>query len=67
MRCDKCQFWMRSSGDRQEVGECHRMPPQIISDSDFACSIDDTSGPTTGFFPETLAKEWCGEWRGIHP
>jgi hypothetical protein len=63
-RCDTCRFWKKDPEDEREgVGECHRMPPQMIADSDYLLSIGDTSSPITGFFPETLHWEWCGEWQ----
>jgi|HubBroStandDraft_2_1064218.scaffolds.fasta_scaffold100523_2 hypothetical protein len=64
-RCGECRFWdMDPRDDRTNVGECHRMPPQMVADSKFIASIgDDSINPMTGFFPETLANQWCGEWR----
>jgi hypothetical protein len=67
-RCETCRYWEKYDTDlqpapnSQDLGSCHRFPPRFIADLDFVHSIDDTTGSATGFFPETMAWEWCGEW-----
>lgn len=43
-RCDACEFYL--------VGECHRYPPQIITDD-----------PLHPYWPTVSRDEWCGEFR----
>lgn len=67
-RCRSCQFW--KMGSSSEVGECRRLPPQIVSrTSDYSRSLgggDYSEGISTSVdseWPDTKAEDWCGEWR----
>lgn len=65
-RCETCRFWQVDAEDDRspgEIGACHRYPPRFLPDSHLADSIDGTTSAFTGFFPETMAGEWCGEWQ----
>jgi len=68
-RCEVCVYWTPAPrpNDRDPglVGVCQRYPPRTIADADLAASVDDTTSPFTGFFPETMSAEWCGEFKSV--
>jgi hypothetical protein len=68
-RCEIRLYWtpapMPSDRESGLVGVCQRYPPPTIADADVAASIDDTTSPFTGFFPETMSVEWCGEFKSV--
>jgi hypothetical protein len=55
-RCGTCRFWEHAAGD---TGECHRYPPSFSPAQAARGGFD----LWAGFFPETEAGEWCGEYR----
>lgn len=53
--CKTCRFYEEMCKD--EVGDCHRYPPTILSISEY----DDTSTS----FPMVDVNNWCGEWQEV--
>lgn len=51
--CSKCTYWKSVSSDR---GECRRNAPQSV-----VFAVDEDTRFET-HFPETSAKDWCGEY-----
>jgi hypothetical protein len=59
--CANCRFW-QPYHDGSALGLCHRFPPNFIADVAIAQQVGEGTGAFTGFFPETMPNEWCGEW-----
>lgn len=62
--CETCRFWKPPIGER---GRCCRFPPCIpAGDLQVRASQavhGDGEGLFIGWWPETLAGEWCGEYQ----
>lgn len=59
--CSSCAFWRAAS---KTSGQCRRCPPQVVAYVETnrdAYSQVHVETCTRSEFPETLAKEWCGE------
>jgi hypothetical protein len=56
-RCDGCRHWWPSGPD--DWGECRRNPPSIHTD---LASQAGHKFQDRGFWPMTLAHDWCGEF-----
>lgn len=52
--CAECAYWKSQTADN---GECRRQPPQAIS-----FKVDSETKFETRF-PETMASDWCGEFK----
>lgn len=71
-RCLTCQFWVtrQPGGTENRVGECRRLPPQIVSRTeDYSRPLgggDFSEGISTSVdseWPDTKDTDWCGEYR----
>lgn len=73
-KCGHCQFWVRCEpgGSETRIGQCRRFPPQITTrvytngpseyhGRDFA----EVESSTETEWPQTLEKQWCGEFLEI--
>ncbi len=57
--CDTCRFWQRDVGG---LGECRRWPPVIVT-GQIGDGIDPDENLCVGVWPDTLERDWCGEWQ----
>lgn len=63
-RCGVCQFFLEIRGNACE-GECHRRPPQIVSEFTKSEKMLPIIGDLISYatrFPIVDADEWCGEF-----
>lgn len=63
--CKSCYYWV----NRDNIdGFCRRYAPRSVMEMQHPQSDEDTDGPDRGvWWPNTLADEWCGEWRRSRP
>ena len=57
-QCNDCEYWEHlewSEVSDDEIGACHRHPPQA-GDRSF-------NYPAGDIFPVTCSEDWCGEWK----
>lgn len=55
--CRDCDFFERVQG-QSDNGECHRNPPQIVSQS-----RDDGASWVDSAWPDVDGGAWCGEFK----
>jgi hypothetical protein len=64
-RCKNCRYWLEKY---DEQGFCRRYPPVPVVDVSYSEDHEGklaavfSTNPDT-YFPETVADEWCGEWK----
>lgn len=51
--CENCKFFVKTTED-ETYGECHRFPPQVLSDPEVTYFSK---------FSETRLDSWCGEFK----
>lgn len=60
-QCSGCAFWIAHDDpedDGENSGECRRFPPQLPPRQE-----QEIDNVRVGIWPETMDKDWCGEWR----
>lgn len=57
-QCGNCRFWKPQDDAtiNGRIGWCRRFPPQVVSETD---------GPINCTWPETIERDWCGEWKSF--
>jgi hypothetical protein len=75
-RCGTCRFWTGNwngkFAEENEPGDCKRNPPSVpmlqVQVHRLREARGAIAGEFTGVWPETNAKDWCGEWQSrYHP
>lgn len=58
--CGNCRFWTDKHGvwrnETLGLGECRRGPPTVVPSHD-------KEAPPITMFPQTLFRDWCGQWQ----
>lgn len=68
-KCANCRYWLEKTDGQ---GFCRRYPPMPVVNITtlWVEYAQESSGHTYStdpehYFPETVADEWCGEWKEI--
>ena len=60
-RCDHCAHWDGDPSD-DRVGLCRRNPPVVLGKQVGLLAADE-GYDHLGLWPETMAHDWCGEFK----
>lgn len=69
-RCGNCRFWDSGFDVNEDIGECHRYPPQLVSMTPSQMSSNQEGSDSFDVYwasrwPAVDSAEWCGEYQSM--